>query len=493
MLFNSISFLIFFPIVTILYYLASFRWKWLVLLIASCIFYLVFIPVYIFILFYLIIVDYTAGIFLSKLKGKKRKFLLLISILSNIGILFFFKYSNFFQINVQQLASLIHWNYSPQLLNLILPIGLSFHTFQSLGYVIDVYKRKQKPEKHLGKYALFVMFYPQLVAGPIERAAHLIPQFYVNHKFDENNVSEGLRRMLLGFFKKLVIADRLAIMVNQVYGSPHSYIGFPLILATVAFAFQVYCDFSGYSDIAIGAARVMGFNLPENFNAPYLATSIRDFWRRWHITLYSWFRDYIYIPLGGSRKGELINIRNILIVFFVTGLWHGANWTYVVWGLIHGFYMVINLLVSQYKLPLKVVISSKLLLFFINLFKIGVTFVLVCIAWIFFRAATISDGLYILSHATTGLLGLFNLALQKNTYDLFYMLFDQHHGVGLTLPQIGIVFGAVVLMEILQLLERRKLYPSFPFPVRLGIYLILALAIVNFSPVNPVPFIYFKF
>lgn len=493
MLFNSLSFFLFFPTVTIIYYLTSFRHRWIVLLIASCIFYMAFIPWYILILGYLILVDYFAAIWLEKIKGKKRKYFLYLSIFSNIGILFFFKYYNFFETNIAQLAQLIHWNYSSHLLQLILPIGLSFHVFQSLSYVIEVYKKKQKAEKNFGIYALYVMFYPQLVAGPIERPQELLPQFYIKHKLEINNITEGLRRILFGLFKKLVIADRLAILVNQVYGDPHYYVGFPLLLATVAFAFQIYCDFSGYTDIAIGAARVMGFTLRENFMYPYLSKSIPDFWRRWHISLYSWFKDYIYIPLGGNRKGKLIQVRNILIVFGVTGLWHGASWNYVIWGIIHGFYMVIAVLFSPFIKGFKLLKINRFLNILINIFATGITFLLVCLAWIFFRASSFSDAWYIATHAMLGLSGLIKLLLRGDLYNFIFLAFNQHKGVGLTLNQIGIAAMAIILMEIIQFIERRKTIAALPTFVRWGIYILLTLSILNLGPANEMPFIYFQF
>lgn len=493
MSFNSLSFLIFFPVVTILYYITSHKWRWLVLLIASCMFYMAFIPWYIFILFYLIVVDYWAGLFISSKKGQKRRVALFISILSNVGVLFLFKYFNFFQENTAQLAHIIHWNYSPQLLDLILPIGLSFHTFQSLSYVIEVYKRKYKPERHFGIYALYVMFYPQLVAGPIERPQELLPQFRTRHVFNENNVTEGLRRMLFGFFKKLVIADRLAILVNQIYGHPHYYVGFPLILATVAFAIQIYCDFSGYSDIAIGAAKVMGFSLRENFNYPYLARSIPDFWRRWHMSLYAWFRDYIYIPLGGNRKGKILQIRNILIVFFITGLWHGANWTYIVWGGIHGIYLVGALLISQQITPLIKIKLSPLSLSIFHILQGIMTFALVCFAWIFFRAASLSDAFYIATHLTTGIGSLMKVLLHLQFTTFIQLAFLQGAGLGLKISQIEIALIAIIILEFMQFIQRRKGIVGFPLFIRWGIYVALTLMVLNLGPADQVPFIYFQF
>lgn len=494
MLFNSLSFFIFFPVVTLLYFITPHRWRWLLLLVASCIFYMAFIPAYILILAYLILVDYFAAIFIEKVTGKKKFILLLLSIFSNIGILFFFKYYNFFQGSVSSFGHFIHWNYSPSLLQLILPIGLSFHTFQSLSYVIEVYKKKYKAEKHFGIYALYVMFYPQLVAGPIERPKELLPQFYIKHKFDDKRVSEGLRRMLFGLFKKLVIADRLAILVNHVYGNPHDYIGFPLILATVAFAFQVYCDFSGYSDIAIGAANVMGFKLRENFNHPYLATSIPDFWRRWHMSLYSWFRDYIYIPLGGNRAGKLLQIRNILIVFFVTGLWHGASWNYVVWGLIHGIYMAAALVIGKFIPPIEHFRINKIAAALVYIGRVIITFSLICFAWIFFRAATFADGIYIATHAFIGLNGLVKFLFQGQFNYFMYLAFNQaNKGIGLSLPQLGIAVGAIGFFGALYLIQLRKSFPAWPVWGRWAIYVLLTLLVINLGPANEVPFIYFQF
>jgi len=493
MIFNSLSFLIFFIVVTFLYYVVSFRWRWSLLLIASCIFYMAFIPQYILILAALITIDYFTGIGLEKITEKKRKYLLILSIISNLGILFSFKYFNFFQTNIATISHFIHWNYSPRLLELLLPIGLSFHTFQSLSYVIEVYKKKYKAEHHFGLYALYVMFYPQLVAGPIERPQELLAQLHKNHPFNELNISEGLRRMLFGLFKKIIIADRLSILVTQVYGHPHEYIGFPLLLATVSFAFQVYCDFSGYCDIAIGASKVMGFTLRENFNAPYLATSITDFWRRWHMSLYSWFRDYLYIPLGGNRKGIFTQMRNIGIVFLTTGLWHGANWTYIFWGAIHGIYMIASLIVSTYIKPLVNMSLSPPVKFMMKLFGSSFTFALVCFAWIFFRASTIADGIYIATHLSIGL-GTLVRYVVAGKIDLFMAIaFLQNGGVGLTLPQIGIAAVAILFMAYIEYIERTITFIRLSVWNRWIIYMLLALVVLNLGTIEQVPFIYFQF
>ncbi|OFZ56311.1 MAG: alginate O-acetyltransferase, partial [Bacteroidetes bacterium RIFCSPHIGHO2_02_FULL_44_7] len=319
MLFNSLQFLIFFPTVTTLYFILPHRFRWFLLLIASCIFYMAFIPAYILILLVTIVVDYIAGILIEKSQGKKRKLYLLISIVANIGFLAFFKYYNFASTNLTELAQFLHWNYSVPVLSIILPIGLSFHTFQAMSYTIEVYRGKQVAERHFGIYALYVLFYPQLVAGPIERPQNLLHQFREEHSFDYRRVTDGLKLMLWGLFKKVVIADRAAVFVDTVFNSPGDFQGVSFIIAAALFSFQIYCDFSGYSDIAIGAAQVMGFKLMDNFNRPYFSKSIAEFWKRWHISLSTWFKDYLYIPLGGNRVGKPRWYFNLFFVFLLSG------------------------------------------------------------------------------------------------------------------------------------------------------------------------------
>ena len=374
----------------------------MLLLFASCIFYMAFIPAYIFILAALILIDYIAAILIEKSNDRQKKVYLIASIFSTCITLFFFKYFNFFNLNLSALSNFLHWNYSMSALSLLLPIGLSFHTFQSLAYVIEVYRGNFKAERHLGIYALYVMFYPQLVAGPIERPQHLLPQFYLEQVFKYDRVISGIKRMLWGMFKKVVIADNLASLVNIVYSHPHEYSGPYLLQATIFFAIQIYCDFSGYVDIAIGSARVMGFELVENFNKPYLATSVSDFWRRWHMSLSFWFRDYVYIPLGGNRSFQSRTYLNIFTVFLLSGLWHGANWTFVLWGGLHGMYVISSK--ATVLLREKIVRISKLHSFpkLHNCIQIILTLSLVAFAWIFFRANNINDALYVASHLFTG-------------------------------------------------------------------------------------------
>lgn len=324
MSFNSLEFLIFFPLVTFLYYVIPHPWRWVQLLLASCLFYMYFIPAYLLILVFTIVVDYLAGIAIGGSSGRKRKAFLVMSIAANLGVLAVFKYAGWISASWQ----------------LALPIGLSFHTFQAMSYAIEVYRGRQAPERHLGYYALYVLFYPQLVAGPIERPYQLLPQLRQRHPFKWEDLGAGLRWMLWGFFKKLVIADRLGGYVDYVYehASVLSY-GY-VIVAVVFFSFQVYCDFSGYTDIAIGAARTMGIDLMRNFDRPYFASNIRDFWSRWHISLTGWFRDYVYIPLGGNRVGRYRRYFNVMLVFVLSGLWHGAGWNFIIWGGLHGLLMI---------------------------------------------------------------------------------------------------------------------------------------------------------
>ena len=317
MLFNSFDFVFFYIIVTILYYVLPFKSRWFLLLAASCYFYMAFVPLYILILGFTIVVDYFAGIYIENAAGRRRKILLICSLVANIGILAVFKYYNFINDNISILATNLNLTNNIPYLNILLPIGLSFHTFQAMSYTIEVYRGNQKAEKHFGIYSLYVMFYPQLVAGPIERPQNILSQMHVKHEFSYANISAGLKQMAWGFFKKLVVADRLSIYVETVYPNPELHNGTTVVISSLFFAIQIYCDFSGYSDIAIGAARTMGFDLMTNFKRPYFATSISDFWSRWHISLSTWFRDYLYIPLGGNRVKVSRRFLNLFIVFIV--------------------------------------------------------------------------------------------------------------------------------------------------------------------------------
>jgi alginate O-acetyltransferase complex protein AlgI len=398
MLFNSFEFLLFFPLVTLLYFGFPQKWRWALLLLASCCFYMFFIPKYILILFFTIIIDYYAGIQLERIENlKKRKLFLIASLVANIGILVLFKYYNFINENISYIAECVNAKNPIPALNIILPIGLSFHTFQAMSYTIEVYRRKQKAETHFGIYALYVMYYPQLVAGPIERPQNVLWQFRQEHKFEYNRVVSGLKQMLWGLFKKVVVADRLTQFVDIVYQNPDDYFGFPIIWATLFFTIQIYCDFSGYSDIALGASRVMGIELMENFKRPYLSKSISEFWSRWHISLSTWFKDYLYIPLGGNRTTVTRWYFNLFFVFMVSGFWHGANFTFIAWGALHGVYLIAAILWKKVN-PIKAKqIHNEF--GFTGIFNMAFTFFLVAIAWVFFRAANVNDALTIFKNA----------------------------------------------------------------------------------------------
>src|ERR1700754_4913224 len=393
MLFNSLQFLVFFVIVTLLYFSIPKKLTVPLLLLASTYFYMVFKPVYILILVFTIIIDYIAGIWLERLSGPKKKLFLLLSLIANIGVLAFFKYFNFFNHNLDGLLSRFQTGTPFPYLQILLPIGLSFHTFQAMSYTIEVYRGHQKAEKNFLVYALYVMFYPQLVAGPIERPQNMLHQFHEKHYFDYQRFKEGLLQMGTGFFKKVVIADRLSIGVDYAFAHPEHQNSWTYALAAIFYSFQIYCDFSGYSDIAIGSAKVMGFDLMKNFNSPYLSRSIPEFWTRWHISLSTWFRDYLYIPLGGNRVKLPRFYFNIFIVFLLSGLWHGANWTFVVWGLIHALYMIIGSLKDRAAKRWKVAIPQNKITDIVNII---ITFLLVTVPWIFFRASSFAQAMDII-------------------------------------------------------------------------------------------------
>jgi len=355
-------------------------------------------PKYIFVLFYLVLVDYIGGMLIGKSKNRAKKFYFVVFITLTSLPLLFFKYLNFFNVNLSKLADFLHWNYSVGLLSLVAPIGLSFITLQALSYIIEVYKGRQKSENNFLVFSLYIMFFPQILSGPIGRPQKLLPQFHKEYCFDFQRAVSGLRLMLWGYFKKLVIADALALYVNSIFHSPRLSLSYDLMTATFLFGIQIYCDFSGYTDIARGSARVLGFNLMENFNRPYFSQSILEFWRRWHISLTSWMRDYVYIPLGGNRVSNFRHFFNVLLVFAFSGLWHGANWTFIVWGLLHAFYIIFSFITKNFRQFLIKTIKLDKAPFLYKALKIITTFVLVDIAWIFFKAESISDAVYIITH-----------------------------------------------------------------------------------------------
>ena len=402
MLFNSLEFAVFFPAVCAIYFALPHARRTSFLLLASAVFYMAFVPAYILVLGATIGVDFAAARKIETARGRSRTAWFAGSIVATCLILFAFKYYAFFTSTFVGLAELAGWRPSPPTLDLILPVGLSFHTFQSLSYVIEVHRGRQRAEQDWRIFATYVLFFPQLVAGPIERPQNLLAQFRARHEFDPALLTSGLKRMAWGFFKKLVIADRLALHVNDAYGDPAAHSGPQLAVATVAFAYQIYCDFSGYSDIAVGAARVFGFRLMENFDAPYSASSTGEFWRRWHISLSSWFRDYVYVPLGGGRAGSWRRTRNLLLTFALSGLWHGAAWNFVVWGLLNGAYVAAGHASRDGRDRLWARAGLGEQDFTRKTVGWCTTFLLICLSWVFFRATSVTEALVILSRLATG-------------------------------------------------------------------------------------------
>lgn len=492
MLFNSLHFLLFFIIVTASYFALPHRYRWFLLLVSSCYFYMSFVPIYILILGFTIVVDYYAGILIESHSGKKRKYFLILSLIANIGVLAVFKYYNFLNDILTDMLFGVKISNPIPYLSIILPIGLSFHTFQAMSYTIEVYRGRQKAERNFGIYALYVMFYPQLVAGPIERPQNLLHQFYEKHTFDYNRFTDGLRLMGWGLFKKVVVADRLAILVNNVYGSPQEYNGINFIIATIFFAFQIYCDFSGYSDMAIGAARIMGFNLMRNFNLPYFSKSIHEFWKRWHISLSTWFKDYLYISLGGNRVSVPRWYLNLFLVFLISGLWHGANWTYIVWGAIHGFYLIFALVTQKVRTQLARAIYLDRVKWLNNSLQVITTFILVSLGWVYFRATSLHDANYILSNMFSGM-----GELLANLSNVGYMrsLFS---GFGLTEREFVISILSLLILLLVEymqfkgnFMERLK---TMPVRVRWAAYYFVLVAILLFGSFNnSQQFIYFQF
>ncbi len=487
MLFNSFDFFVFFPVVTILFFLLPHKFRWFLLLAASCYFYMYFIPAYILILFFTIIIDYFAGIYLEDtLDAKRKKFYLTCSIIANVGVLAVFKYYNFFLDNINETSTFFSGHPTAlRYLGIALPIGLSFHTFQAMSYTFEVYYGRQKAERHFGIYALYVMFYPQLVAGPIERPQNVIHQFYEKKYFDYSRVAEGLQMMLWGFFKKVVIADNLSVMVNQAYDDPSQQSGMTLLLASYFFAIQIYCDFSGYSDIAIGAARVMGFNLMENFRTPYVSKSISEFWSRWHISLSTWFRDYLYIPLGGNRVSKSRWIMNLLIVFMVSGIWHGANWTYVIWGALHGLYLVFAIFKNQWldRLGLSQKLESSKLVSIVN---VVLTFHLALFAWIFFRATSVAD-------AFTVIREIAHTHLSFNELKNSFLVFAKNPGnLGRLWFFIGILLVFLWSDPKMDKIAKRRIVIPYPF-LKYSLYSLILASIILFGFFGEVQFIYFQF
>jgi D-alanyl-lipoteichoic acid acyltransferase DltB (MBOAT superfamily) len=487
MLFNSIDFAIFLPIVFLLYWFVvnrNLRLQNILIITASYVFYAWWDWRFLSLIIFSTVTDYLVGLGLKKQENKaKRKILLGISILVNLGFLGFFKYYNFFLDNFIDAFSFLGVEIKANSLNLILPVGISFYTFQTLSYTIDVYRQKIPATRDIISFSAFVSFFPQLVAGPIERAANLLPQFQIKRKFDYSKAVDGMQQILWGLFKKIVIADNCAEYVNLIFNNPGDFTGSTLVLGALLFTFQIYGDFSGYSDIAIGTARLFGFSLMRNFAYPYFSRDIAEFWRRWHISLSTWFRDYLYIPLGGSRGGTWMKVRNTFIIFIVSGFWHGANWTFIVWGALNAVYFLPLLLTNRNRSNLDIIGQGKYLPSIKEFLGMSVTFGLTVVAWIFFRAENIGHAFQYLKGIFTA--SLFNISVKdireiSNGSDMIYLF--------------GILF-AFVLAEWLQRDKQHALQfheDTSPAMLRRVAYILVAFMIFWFQGSQQV-FIYFQF
>ena len=472
MVFNSIAFVVFLPIVVLLFYLLPHKWRWLMLLAASCVFYMWFVPKYILILLVTIVIDYAAGLLMERYadQPRKKKTFMIISIVSTLTVLLIFKYLNFLTENLDQLCTSLGME-THLMTHIILPIGLSFHTFQSMSYVIEVYRGHQKAEQHFGYYSLYVMFFPQLVTGPIERPGNLLRQLHEKKEFRYENISKGMRLILFGFFVKMVVADHLGEYVDEVYGHLDEYNSWSVWLAMFFYSFQIYCDFFGYSTIALGSAKLMGFDITDNFRSPYLSKSIAEFWHRWHISLSTWFRDYVYIPLGGSRVKFGRWAFNILVVFVLSGIWHGAAWTFLLWGFAHGLLHIVEKVLRN-QIPTKE-LQSKWLRISVDALCVVKTFVLVTLFWVMFRATDF-----------------------EHLKSIFVMAFTNFGGGEQMSVKAGmwLYLGLFILSDVLLRNTRFDTWcENKPLVLRWLIYSVLVFMVIACSSVNNFPFIYFQF
>lgn len=483
MLFNSIDFVIFLPIVFLLYWFGTrnnFKLQNVLMVIASYFFYGWWDWRFLSLILFSTLVDFTVGLSLSNtIKKRRRKLLLWTSIIVNIGFLVFFKYYNFFLDNFIEAFTFFGLEIKASSLNIILPVGISFYTFQTLSYTVDVYKNKIGATRDFFAFAAFVSFFPQLVAGPIERASNLLPQFLKERKFVYSDAVDGLRQILWGFFKKVVIADNCAHFVDVIFSNSAHYGGSTLLLGAVFFTFQIYGDFSGYSDIAIGTAKLFGIKLMRNFAYPYFSRDIAEFWRRWHISLSTWFRDYLYIPLGGSKGGKWMQIRNTFIIFIVSGFWHGANWTFIVWGALNAMYFLPLLLTGKNRKNIEIVAKNSYLPSLRDFLGILFTFILTVFAWIFFRAADLTHALQYISSIFTE------------------SLFSEPHFQGYKTARI--LYYLIPFLVIIEWVGRKNLFAiekiglQWKRPYRLIFYAFIVFLIGVLMKTNETPFIYFQF
>ncbi len=494
MVFNSVDFLVFFPIVILIYFMIPKKARYIWLLVASYYFYMSWNPKYAVLIAISTVITYLSGILIGKAEERKTKnWIVAGSFVTNLGILFFFKYFDFALANVNRILGVVGIEALEKPFDVMLPVGISFYTFQALSYTMDVYRSEIKPEKNILKYALFVSFFPQLVAGPIERSKNLMKQVQNVHTFrlwNYDNITSGAAIMLWGYFMKMVVADRLAILVDYVFLNYSNYGATVLILAAVFFAFQIYCDFASYSMIAVGCARIMGFTLMENFNTPYFALNIKEFWRRWHISLSSWFRDYLYIPLGGNRKGRIRKYINLMITFLVSGLWHGASFSFVVWGGLHGLYQVIGELTGGFRRKVAEKFRIKTECFSHKLLQGTVTFALVDFAWIFFRCNSLRESITY-------------IGLIISRPDPWMLVNGSFYSLGLSAVEFWIAIVSLLVLLLVDSIRYKKNMQLYEYLntqslwFRWGIYILLVVAIFLFGIYGPgydaAEFIYFQF
>ncbi len=485
--FYTLKFLKFAIIVLALFFLAPARFRWIILLAASYYFYGTFKLFYLAVIIFCTLLTYLTALAMDREPlAQKRKRYLVLGLTANLGVLFIFKYFDFLDASLQQLLGMGGVSYGGHALKLLIPVGISFYIFQIVSYLVDVYRRDAAAERNVGIFALYVAFFPKLLAGPIERAGRLIPQLHEKSRFDAGRFTNGLKLVCWGLFKKMVIADRLAVFVNVVYADPQAHTGVSLVLAVIFYSFQIYCDFSGYTDIAIGLAQMFGLNLSDNFNRPYTATSVADFWRRWHISLSSWLRDYLYIPLGGSRVRVPRHYLNYLLVFLVCGIWHGANWTFVAWGLIHGLYLVCGRATLNLRAKGTAAIGLNKMPQLHRRIRVLFTFALISLAWIFFRVETLADAYYIISHLHTGWDNLLNSKFLDSAIFLTRSKLD-----------LIIALASLVFLGLVHRMERhenmRRFLSDKPAGLRFAFYYIIVAGILLLSLPDMTNFIYFQF
>ena len=483
--FNSLQYLVFLVANVVVYYLLPQRARNVQLLLASYYFYMCWNPTYALLMLFSTAVTYGCGLLVGASAWGKRRLWVALSLILNLGVLFFFKYYNFTADVITRGMDFLGLSIDVPFLDVLLPVGISFYTFQALGYTIDVYRGDVQAQRNFIDYALFISFFPQLVAGPIERSGNMIHQLKERHPFQFENIKAGILPVLWGLFKKMVIADNLAVVVNTVYNNPQGQGGGAFLVATVAFAFQIYCDFSAYSDIARGSARMLGFRLMENFNGPYFSKSIREFWRRWHISLSSWFKDYLYFPLGGSRRGKARTCLNVMIVFFVSGLWHGAALTFVAWGLLNGLYQVVSLLVDPLRKRVMALLHLRDESLLVRGFRLCCTFFLTCMAWVLFRANSLTDA----------------LAAYRAIFSIPFAGVDGTlTALGVSVKTLGMLFLFVAVLVLVDwLLTRMPLFQKLNKTVflRYGVYFLLIVSILLVGSYgqgyDPQDFVYFQF